>query len=80
MKRRCNGGNVPPYPMCGARATVVVSAYVYGRESRPLQWFACDDKDHHRHEDTTDVEIEPIETWFERCGLPASKTPPNGGH
>lgn len=69
LTRRCNGGNVPPYVFCGKAATTVVSAFSHGRDFRPLQWFACDDPDHHRHEDTKDIETEPLGEWLARHGL-----------
>ena len=69
LERGCNGGNSPPYPRCGKPATVVVSAFTHGRQSRPLQWYACDDPEHHRHEETTDVETEPLADWLRRNGL-----------
>ncbi|MGH8748798.1 MAG: hypothetical protein ACREU5_06800 [Burkholderiales bacterium] len=44
---------------CGRIAVVVCTE----RTSTPLQWFACDDVEHHEGALT-----EPIAEWFERVG------------
>lgn len=56
--RLCNGGPTA-VKWCGRIAVVVCTE----RTSTPLQWFACDDVEHHEGALT-----EPIAEWFERVG------------
>lgn len=69
--RECNGG---PHAVawCGKPATVVCTeresscppdvAALLGPGAHPLEWFACDDVEHHEGAATT-----PIAQWFARA-------------
>lgn len=61
MVRYCNGGP-DAETFCGEPASVVcteVSGHPW-----PLQWYACDDIEHHGR-----GKVEPIGEWLERNGL-----------
>ncbi len=73
MIRNCNGGNGREARWCGKPATVIVSAFVNGPRL-PLQWFACDDPEHHRYESLTHGAavrrtVGPLADWLKANGL-----------
>lgn len=66
MIRRCNGG--PTGTWCGRHATVVCTEREDG--PHPLQWYACDEPEHHG-----DAVTEPLAAWLARNGLPPPAVP-----
>lgn len=70
MERHCNGGNGRLHKWCGKPATVVVSCVM---DDYALQWYACDDPEHHKYEEYLartpyPTTTEPLGAWLARNG------------
>lgn len=70
MIRECRGLTTGKRWTCDKPATVVVSAYLRGDRSWVIQWFACDNVEHHRYQDTRGraflTSTQPLAAWLAR--------------